>query len=67
MRGPNEESDLLLVQELIFSPRGLGMTRFSHAETVAGRTPDFRILQSGELVAYCEVKSSRDGWLYAAR
>jgi len=63
MRGPDEEADLLLVEKLIFSPHGLETERFSHAETVAGRTPDFRVLQSDQLVAYCEVKSPRDDWL----
>lgn len=62
-RGPDEEADLALVDQLIFAGQGLVLGRFSHAETVAGRTPDFRVLRDGELVAYCEVKSPRDDWL----
>jgi hypothetical protein len=30
---------------------------------VTGRTPDFRVFQAGELVAFCEVKSPRDEWI----
>jgi hypothetical protein len=62
-RKPDEEPDLKLAEELIFAPRGLTVERFSHAETVAGRTPDFRVWRRGELVAYTEVKSPRDDWL----
>lgn len=61
--GPNEDADLTLVEELLFVPRGLALERFSHAETVAGRTPDFRVRRGSDLVAYCEVKSPRDDWL----
>jgi len=28
-----------------------------------GKTPDFRVVRGGELVAYCEVKSPNDPWL----
>ena len=62
-RVPNEEADLELVEELVFSGRGLVLERFSHAETVAGRTPDYRILRNGAVVAFSEVKSPRDDWL----
>ena len=62
-RGPQEDADLRLVQELVFDPRGLTLQRFSHAEMKVGRTPDFRVLKDGELVAFCEVKSPRDDWL----
>lgn len=62
-RGPSEDPDLRLVDELLFCPRGLTLDRFSHKETMAGRTPDFRVLQSGAIVAYCEVKSPRDDFL----
>jgi hypothetical protein len=63
MRMPDEEPDLKLVDELVFAPKGLALQRFSHPETVTGRTPDFRVLRAGELAAYCEVKSPRDDWL----
>jgi hypothetical protein len=62
-RGPQEDIDLQLVQEIVFAARGLTLERFTHAETVAGRTPDFRVFKDAELVAYCEVKSPRDDWL----
>ncbi len=62
-RGPDEEPDLILAEELVFAPRDLDLQKFSHVETVAGRTPDFRVFQTGELVAFCEVKSPRDDWL----
>jgi len=63
MRPPNEESDLQLVHELVFAPRGIRTERFTNAELVAGRTPDFRLLEGDKLAAYCEVKSPRDEWL----
>ena len=62
-RTPNEEHDLELVRTLVFAPYGLTLNRFDHAETVRGRTPDFRVLLDKEIVAYCEVKSPRDDWL----
>jgi hypothetical protein len=62
-REPNEGPDLKLVEELLFAPHGLDLQRFSHAETVAGRTPDFRVTRDSQLVAFCEVKSPRDDWL----
>ena len=62
-RRPNEDRDLRLVEELLFAPRGLKLERFSQSETMAGRTPDFRVFQSGTIIAYCEVKSPRDDLL----
>lgn len=59
-RGPNEDPDLALVENLLFSGRGLALQRCSRAETVAGRTPDFRVMRDDKLLAYCEVKSPRD-------
>lgn len=63
MGKPDEDPDLKLVEDLIFTPRGLQLRRFTQAETLAGRTPDFRVFQSGNLVAFCEAKSPRDDWL----
>lgn len=60
---PDEDIDLALIQELMFTARGLQLTRFSQAETLAGKTPDFRVSQAGKLVAFCEAKSPRDDWL----
>jgi hypothetical protein len=62
-RKPNEEPDLDLTDELLFADNNLQLERFDRAETLAGRTPDFRVRRDGELVAYCEVKSPRDDWL----
>jgi hypothetical protein len=62
-RGPNEDADIALVEELIFAPRGLALRRFAREETLATRTPDFRVFQNDELVGFCEVKSPRDDWL----
>lgn len=63
IRGPDETADIALAEELLFAPRALALERFDRSEVLAGRTPDFRVLQQGELVAYCEVKSPRDDWL----
>ena len=62
-RGPVEEPDLRLADELIFAQRGLRLQRFSPAETGVSRTPDFRVIRAGEAAAFCEVKSPRDSWL----
>jgi hypothetical protein len=62
--GPYEDLDLKLVEELIFAGTGLTLERFERAETLAGRTPDFRVRRGCALVAYCEVKSPRDDWLH---
>ena len=62
-RHPNEEHDLQLAEKLIFGGRGLVLQRYALSETLEGRTPDFRVLRDGKLVAYCEVKSPRDDWL----
>ena len=62
-RKPDEESDVQLADDLLFSGKGLELRRFDRAETLAGRTPDFRIMREGELSAYCEIKSPRDDWL----
>lgn len=62
-RKPNEEPDLDLTEELLFAGKNLQLERFNRAETLAGRTPDFRVQRGGTVVAYCEVKSPRDDWL----
>lgn len=62
-RTPDENRDLELIEELLFAPRGLQLQRFTQAETLAGKTPDFRVFQLGNLVAFCEAKSPRDDWL----
>jgi hypothetical protein len=58
----DEQPDLDLVAAY-FNDRGLTAERFSYAETQAGKTPDFRVRQGSQLVAYCEVKSPNDPWL----
>src|SRR6266852_7519980 len=46
--------------------QSLGLTpeRFPKAEMRKSRTPDFRVLQGGALVFFCEVKNAQeDRWL----
>ncbi len=44
--------------------RGFTAERFSKVETRSGKTPDFRVFRNGELLFYCEVKSSpKDRWI----
>jgi hypothetical protein len=62
-RRPDEDIDVQLIEELLFTPRGLQLQRFTQTETLAGKTPDFRVFQLGNLVAFCEAKSPRDDWL----
>jgi len=50
--------------EAYWKRHGLKAERFSAAEIGQGKTPDFRIFRSGELVAYCEAKHvQHDDWL----
>jgi len=58
----DENKDLDLVSAF-FAERGLSVERFSHIDTQTGKTPDFKVIQSGEIVAFCEVKSPNDPWL----
>lgn len=57
---PTEADDQKLAEELVFNPHGLTLLKFPKG---AGRTPDFQVIQNGVLVACCELKSPRDGWL----
>jgi hypothetical protein len=59
----NENADLILVRKLLFQDNGLELKKFSRPEMMKGRTPDYRVLHNGKLVAFCEVKSPRDDWL----
>lgn len=44
--------------------RGLSVQRFDKAAMRQSRTPDFRVLASGHLAFYCEVKTAQeDEWL----
>ena len=61
-RGPYEEADLQLVSDYL-AKLGLDAVRFTKADQRTGKTPDFKVMRGGELVAYCEVKSPRDDWL----
>jgi hypothetical protein len=60
---PDETADLSLVECLLFRKPGIVLERFNRQETLAGRTPDFKVMRDGKLVAFCEVKSPRDDWL----
>jgi hypothetical protein len=51
-----EESDLQMVEQF-FAEHGLKAERIPKATT---KTPDFKILQSGDVVAFCELKSPQD-------
>lgn len=60
----DEDADLELAGRLVFPPKlGLRLERFTRSETLAGRTPDFRVFQGDSLIAFAEVKSPRDDWL----
>jgi len=62
-REPDETDDLSVVEHLLFKEPGIVLERFNRHETLAGRTPDFKIMRDGKLFAFCEVKSPRDDWL----
>jgi hypothetical protein len=63
MEAPHENDDLTFISAWMVA-YDLRTERFSLAETRQGKTPDFRIFRANKLVAYCEVKSPRDGLLY---
>jgi hypothetical protein len=56
---PAEEADLNLVRSYL---RELGADAIKLPETQA-RMPDFKVMKTGEIVAFCEVKSPNDPWL----
>jgi hypothetical protein len=59
----DERADLDLVAAYL-AAHGLSAERFSKEETLTGKTPDFRVLKGGAIVAYCEVKAPQDDpWL----
>jgi hypothetical protein len=50
--------------EAYWDRRGLKAERFTPDEIGQGKTPDFRVFKSGELVAFCEAKHvQHDDWL----
>jgi hypothetical protein len=50
--------------EAYWDRRGLKAERFTPGEIGQGKTPDFRVFKSGELVAFCEAKHAQhDDWL----
>jgi len=50
--------------EAFCARHGLRTKRFSKEELRQGKTPDFRVFKSSELVLYCEAKHvQRDDWL----
>lgn len=61
-RKQNEPCELAAVSALL-AERKLDAVRFTKEEMRSGQTPDFKVLRDGELVAFCEVKSTHDYWL----
>ena len=57
-RGPDERADFALMRELIFQDQSVSLEQFTGAEQRSGKAADFRVVQNGNLVALCEVKSS---------
>lgn len=56
---PSEQTVAAYLQSLRLTPE-----RFSKHETRKSQTPDFRVLQGGALVFFCEVKNAQeDRWL----
>lgn len=57
---PSEDDDQKLAEEIIFSPNHLVLLKIPRSSE---RTPDFRVISNGAVVAYCELKSPQDDWL----
>lgn len=61
-RTPSENRDLSLVAAKL-EAHTLQALRFPKEQPRVGKTPDFRVMDGGDLFAYYEVKSPRDEWL----
>jgi Ribosomal protein L7/L12 dimerisation domain len=66
-RGPNEDDDIKLIDELIFRPRDIVLQRFSKEEIAKGKTPDFKLIKGSKVCGYCELKSPRDDWTWPGK
>jgi hypothetical protein len=53
------DADEVRVKDFLES-KGLTPERFTKQEVHAGKTPDFRVMLNGELLFFCEVKSSQE-------
>ena len=54
-RLPDEGPDLRLVERLVFGGKQISLQRFEKTDTFIRRTPDFKVLRDGILLAFCEV------------
>jgi hypothetical protein len=61
--GPDEGTDIKLVQELIFQPREIELRRLNKEEKKE-KNPDFKLFKESKLCGYCELKSPRDDWTF---
>lgn len=57
----HEKDDLTLVNQY-FTELGLETQKFTKTEQRKTKTPDFKVLSDGEVIAFCEVKSPQDSW-----
>ena len=53
-REPDETDDLSVVEHLLFKEPGIVLERFNRHETLAGRTPDFKIIRDGKQFAFAK-------------
>lgn len=61
-KNAEEDRDLDLVQQLLFTNCGAVAQRYSKKDMLSGRTPDFKLMAGGKIVAFCEVKSPHNDW-----
>ncbi|MET4373306.1 ribosomal protein L30 [Bradyrhizobium sp. LB12.1] len=59
----DEEADRALMLELLFKGRDVEAVRLPEGKK---KSPDFKVVKNGELKGYCELKSPRDDWIFAA-
>jgi ribosomal protein L30 len=60
----DEMADRELTRALIFTPRQLLLQAFTEEEMRGRKTPDFKLVNDGHLLGYCELKSPRDDWIF---
>jgi large subunit ribosomal protein L30 len=61
-RAEDEEADIKMMRELVFTRPNVQLQRFKRKEKE--KRPDFRLVKDGEMRGYCELKSPRDDWVF---
>jgi ribosomal protein L30 len=60
----DEAADAALLRELIFDPNNIALEFYNPIERNAGKSPDFKLIKNGKVVAFCEMKSPKDDFVF---